>query len=138
MSLETTYKNRPTALWIVILIVAAVGIWYLVQGVMVLGTDFSVIVAEELEEFTDDIIDLVKSIVGGVYIVLGVLTLIIAFLIYSGSKGGRTILMIILVISILFNVYAIVLGGYTGIIELVLAVVCVVMLYQPAVKAYFG
>ena len=138
MSLESTYKDRPTALWVVILIVAAVGVWYLVQGVMVLGNDFSIAVEEELQEFADDIVDLVRTIVAGVVIVLGALTLIIAFLLYSGSKGGKTFLVVILIISILFNIFGLINGNVPGLIELVLAVVCLFLLYRPDIKAYFG
>jgi hypothetical protein len=124
-------------LWVVILIVIAVGILYLIQGAMVFGTDLDLSgFTEELEGY-EGFVDMAKTLIASVYIILGLLTLIIAFLLYNGSKGGRTILIVILIISILVNAYALLIGGIIGIIELAAAIICLYILYQPPVKAYF-
>ena len=133
MDLNSTYKDRPTLLWIAIIIVAAVGIWYLVQGALVLGTDFSA----GLDELTGEFAELAGNIVAVILLFLGIFTLILAFLLFSGSNGGKTVLVIILVVSILFSAMSVVFGAYTSILELVLAIVVLLVLYQPPVKAYF-
>ena len=132
--------QKPTTVWLIILIVAGVGLYYILyRGLYIaLAGGFSIIFAM-------------------FPIALGVLTLLIAFLIFSGSNGGKTFLTIILVFSILGNLMSIMLIAFlqdylldmgidpselgTSYIEplifLVLALVTFVLLYRPEVKAYF-
>jgi len=141
MDLNSTYKERPSLLWIAILIVAGVGVWYLIQGVLVMTTDWALPAIEgleELEDFGAELVDMVVKIVGGIFLFLAFLTLILAFLLFSGSKGGRTVMVIILVISVIFSAINLVFGSLISIIELSLALAVLVILYQPPVKAYFG
>ena len=137
MSIESTYNGKPTMLWVVVLIVAGVGLYYTISGLLSMLTDFSFFGADLTDLVGSDIADMVDTLVGGIYLVLGVLTLLIAFLVYSGSKGGRTFLVIILVISILGNVFSLIVGDITGILWLVLALVTFILLYRPEVKEYF-
>jgi len=138
MDLNSTYKDRPTLLWIAVLIVAAVGVWLLIQGVLLLGTDFGLSAMDGYEEWMDDFVDIIATIAGGIYIFFGLFTLLLAFLIYSGSRGGKTVLTIILIISILVGAMNLIFGVYLSIIEFILALIVLIILYQPAVKAYFG
>ena len=131
-------KEKPTLLWVLVLIVAVVGAYYLIEGIMVLTETIKVPgIAEILDEFGEDIADLVIQIVAGVSIMLGVLTLIIAFLLYSGSNGGRILLIVILVLAILGNAFGAFVGDLVSIVWLAVAVVCFMLVYRPEVRAYF-
>jgi len=137
MDLNSTYKEKPTLLWVIILIVAGVGLFYLVSGLLGLFTDFSLYSADAFDGVSKDIVDLVEGIAAITYMILGLITLLIAFLVFSGSKGGRTFLVIILFISIIGNFFGLIIMDITSIIWLVLALIVFVLLYQPPVKEYF-
>jgi len=137
VDLNSDYKGRPLMLVIAALIVAAVGVWCLIQGGLVAATDFELPIIEGMEDIADDIADMIASLVTGVFVVVGILTLLLAFLIFNGSRGGRTVLVIILVISILINAFALAMGDTLGLVELVLAIIVLYLLYRPNVNAYF-
>ena len=124
-------------LWIAVAIVAAVGLYYILQGFLALGTDIDITGMEGYEELFEDLIDAILIIVAGLFIFLGIFSLILAFLLYSGSNGGRTVLIIVLAIAIFFSVFDVVSGGYLSLIELILAIAVLVILYQPQMIAYF-
>ena len=119
------------------LIVAAVGLWQLVQGAAVLGFDFELPVMEGLRDMADSFADLESFVVGATLLMVGILTLFLAFLIFIGSRIGRTLLTIILVIAALSNAFALYVGDAYSLIELVLAIAVLVLLYRPNVSAYF-
>ena len=136
--------QKPTTVWIIIGIVAAVGLYYMIyEGLFTIigGGSFGLLAA-------------IPSII------LGLLTLIVAFLVYSGS--GKTFLTILLVLAIIGNLIEVMLLAFIDsfiaeiealigepigslgaayfiqpIIFLVLAIVVFVLLYRPDVKAYF-
>ncbi|MDR0791582.1 MAG: hypothetical protein LBE47_03475 [Methanomassiliicoccaceae archaeon] len=138
MDLNSDYKGKPTLLWVAVLIVAVVGVWYLIQAVIFLGTDIPVPISEEIEGInTEALIDLLKSIMAAGFVILGVLTLLLAFLLYKGSDGGRTFTIIILIIAILLNVFGAVTLNLMSLVELLLAIVVLVILFRPNVRAYF-
>jgi hypothetical protein len=125
-------------LLIAVIIVAAVGIYYLAQGVLVLATDFEI--PAEIEDIVDEfpeIVDVIKSLTAGIMIFLGLLTLVFAILLFSGSTIGRIMVTILLAVASLFNILGAVTGDIYSIIELILAAVVLVLLYQPAVNEYF-
>jgi hypothetical protein len=144
MDLNSSYKNRPTLLWVLVLIVVAVGAFYVVMGLITYMADLPSDLVKEISKVTEDynvnvdsILDTVKVALASVYIILGVLTLIIAFLLYSGSNGGRVLLVIILIVSIVGNAFGVVIGDITSIIWMLVAIVCFLLVYQAPVRAYF-
>ena len=131
MDMNSEYNGKPTALWGVLLIVFGVGLYYTVLGALYMAGVFDF--GTEIEAVED----FLNTFVGVIYILLGLFTLLIGFLVYSGSSGGRTVLTVILVIAILGNAVSLILGDLTSVFMLVLALVCFVLLHQPAVKQYF-
>lgn len=120
-----------------VLIVAAVGVWCLVQGALVMAADYELPVIEGLEDMTQEMFDLIVSAVGVTMMVIGIITLILALLLFNGSRIGRTLIVIVLVLSILFSILSFVVGEPVGIFIFALSVLCLLLLYRPSVKAYF-
>jgi hypothetical protein len=126
--------QKPTVIWIILAIVIGVGLYQLIyQGL------YS-IVSIDLDGF--------EMFIGVGPIILGIITLLVAFMVFN--KSGRVFLTVILVLAIIINLLTIVslkfledllgvsLGGYIGpVIELVLALVVFILLYQPAARQYF-
>ena len=139
MDLNSTYKERPVMVWMIVIIVAAVGVYTLIQAAFVdsMIDQIQKSLAESGQTLTPDGIELVKSSLVAVYVILGVFTLIIAFLIYSGSRLGKVLLTIMVIVGILGSLGSIAMGSYFSIVSLILAVVVLFLLYQPPVKAYF-
>jgi len=131
-------KEKPQLLWALVLIVVAVGVYYLIQGILIITETIEIPgIAEIRADLGDDVADLAIQLAGGMILVLAAITLIIAFLLYSGSNGGRVLLIIILVLAILGNVFGAFLGNLENIIWLAVAVACFVLVYRPEVRAYF-
>ena len=146
-------EEKPITIWLTILITAGVGVFILIwYGLMT-------------------IIDAASVGLGGVGmmaalvpIILGVLTLLAAFMIYS--RSGKVFLTILLVLAIIVNIFVIVMlaaldsliadfeelfeelgitAGSLGIgvyieyiVQLVLAFVVFVLLYHPQSRDYFS
>ena len=139
MDLNSTYKERPAMVCMIVIIVAAVGVYTLIQAAFVdsMIDQLNRILAESGYTLTPDDIELFRSSFVASCVVSAALSFIIAFLIYSGSNLGKVLLTIIVIVSILAGVGSIVMGYYESIITMVLAVVVLLLLYQPPVKAYF-
>ncbi|MDR0198710.1 MAG: hypothetical protein LBI08_03090, partial [Methanomassiliicoccaceae archaeon] len=105
MDLSSTYKDRPVLIWVAIGIVVAVAVWLVIQGYMISTSDID---ASSLTEITDEMVNAAKTVLMGIYVLLGILTLAIAYLLYRGARGGRTVLVFITAISIVFNAYGMV------------------------------
>ncbi|MCL2786796.1 MAG: hypothetical protein FWD81_06240 [Methanomassiliicoccaceae archaeon] len=136
--------EKPTTVWAIILIVLAVGLYYLLYEGLWAVIQFNSAGAGDL-----------GIAVGIIPIVLGVLTLLVAFMVYG--RNGKTFLTILLVLAILGNLIMILmLFAAKGIAEdligetisiatfvviygaqLVLAIVVFMLLQRQEVRTYF-
>ena len=131
--------QKPTKIWAIFIIVLAVGLYYILyQGL------YQMIAWGELGIF---------MIIGPM--ILGVLTLLIAFMVFNGN--GKTILTILMVLAILGNLVVLMaLFGFQSLIkeylgeslnltfeyvitavQLILAIVVFMLLQDKEVKQYF-
>jgi hypothetical protein len=140
MDTNSAYRERPKLLRVAVLIVAAVGVWYMIQAILTLRTDIPVSIFEEVEGLDLDwegLADLTKTLVAVVYVIFGILSFLLASLLHKGSAGGRIFMIIILVLSILLNAIGLIILNPYSIVTLLLAIAVLVILLRPDVKAYF-
>lgn len=135
-NLNSNYKGRPAILWIVILISLGVAIWYFAQAAMYWSGTFEIPTSvQDVGEFGEN---LYKTLIASFSVFFGLLSLLVTYLIYKGSRGGRLFLLIILVLTLVFGLISILAGAYTVSVQFICAVISLIILFQPSVKAFFG
>ena len=76
--------------------------------------------------------------VSSVSIALGVTAFVLAWGLLNGKGWSWLITVILAIISVIFSIVAVVSGGFTSFITLIINGVIVYYMYKPPIKAYFG
>jgi hypothetical protein len=105
---------------------ALVGVLLLLGGLLIIA------VGDAL-----DIIE-VGLIIGGFILVIGLLLLFAVWLLWSGKAIGWYLVMVILVLDIVFGVYSLATGDFTGLFGFAIAVFLAWYFLRPNVRAFFG
>ena len=127
-------SQRPQLLLIVVIVVIAVGIYQILQGLgyMDIGPLHPGI--ENTSGMSADLWDLVMTVAGGMMIIIGLLSLLIGFMVYNGSRIARIILIVVLILELIFSLFSL---NAFGLFMVVLCIVLLYILFRPDVKQYF-
>jgi len=126
-------SQRPQLLLIVVIVVIAMGIYQILQGLGYMDIGPFHPGLEKPSGMDQALWDLAMTIAGGVLIIIGLLSLFIALLVYNGSRVGRIILIVVLIFSVIGGV----LNFPVGLFILVLSIVLLYILFRPDVKQFF-
>jgi len=136
-------RGRPTAVLILIGLIIAVGIYWIVQGILILDDVNAILgeidVAEELEEYFDEITGLISTVVAVIVFIFVAITFTIAFLVYSGR--GRGMVTFFAVLTVIITIFDFVYAGTIDVYSLFLLAVSILALvfaYRPESSAYFN
>jgi uncharacterized membrane protein (DUF2068 family) len=78
------------------------------------------------------------GILGGMLIVLGLSSFVVAWGLLKGKAWAWIVTIIITIISVVLNVISIVAGSIESIVGLIINGIIIYYLYRPSVKSYFG
>lgn len=121
--------QRPTVLTIICILMAIIGILSLIGGVGMIwlagAADWAGVI-----DFSSSIITAL-----GVYsVIVGLLTLVVVFLLWTGNKLGWYLAIILLVLNAIQGIISL----PTGILTLIIMAILIWYFFRPNVKEYFG
>ena len=76
--------------------------------------------------------------IGAFSIIIGLLSLIVAYFLWKGKAIGWYLAMIYLVINAIYGIISIISGNYSGTLSLLIVVFLIWYFFRPSVKGYFG
>lgn len=76
--------------------------------------------------------------IGGVMIILGIISFIVAWGLLKGKGWAWTVTIILSLVSIVMGVISLVAGNFGSIVNIIIGGIVIYYLYRPHVKAYFG
>ncbi len=76
--------------------------------------------------------------VGGILIVLGIISFIVAGGLLKGRGWAWIVTVILSIISLVIGIISLVTGNFGSIINIIIAGIIIYYLYRPHVKTYFG
>lgn len=148
--MQTTPKNRPTG-------VTIIGILTIIGGILMLGSGIALAavaaVLPNLASMNDQINGLESQIpsmipvgylglaslsIGSILIIIGIVSLIVAYGLFKAKKWAWTINVAVSIINIAIGVVSIVTGSVGPIASIAISAIILYYLYRPHVKAYFG
>jgi len=127
-------SQRPALLLIVVIAAVVMGLWMILQGLgyMDIGPYHPGLTIPD--GTPQDVWDLAMAIAGGVLIIIGLISLLLAWLLYGGSRVARIIMIVVLILELISSIFSLPVG-------LIMAAVSVFLLYvlfRPDVKQFFG
>lgn len=78
------------------------------------------------------------GVIGGVFIVVGIASFVVAWGLLKGKVWAWIVTIIITIISIVLNIISIIAGSIESIVGLIINGIIIYYLYRPSVKSYFG
>jgi hypothetical protein len=141
---STTAKPRPTGVTIIAILNIISGIIMLIGG---LGLAAIGSILPAMTTFDPNasgqmavagLLGVGGVAVGGILIILGIISFIVAWGLLKGRGWAWTVTVILSVISIVIGIISIVGGNFGSIINIIIAGIIIYYLYRPHVKAYFG
>lgn len=142
--MSTTTKPRPTGVTIIAILNIISGIIMLIGG---LGLAAIGSILPAMTTFDPNasgqmavagLLGVGGVAVGGILIILGIISFIVAWGLLKGRGWAWTVTVILSVISIVIGIISIVGGNFGSIINIIIAGIIIYYLYRPHVKAYFG
>ena len=127
-------SQRPTLLLIVVIAAVVMGLWFILQGLGYMDIGPINPGLTKPADTAQDIWDLAMNIAGAVLIIIGLISLLIAWLAYNGSRIARLILIVVIIFELISTVFNI------SVFSLIMAAVCIFLLYilfRPDVKQFF-
>jgi hypothetical protein len=140
---STTAKPRPTGVTIIAILNIISGIIMLIGG---LGLAAIGSILPAMTTFDPNasgqmavagLLGVGGVAVGGILIILGIISFIVAWGLLKGRGWAWTVTVILSVISIVIGIISIVGGNFGSIINIIIAGIIIYYLYRPHVKAYF-
>jgi len=122
--------DRPLLITIIAVLAIIVGILTIMGGLLMVAAD----------EVLDGMVDLDLSWIhalGYISIVLGLLALIVGYSLWKGWTIAWYLSLIYFAVNGILSLVNIVLGSYSDILSLVIAVVVIYYLFRPHVKSFF-
>jgi uncharacterized membrane protein (DUF2068 family) len=78
------------------------------------------------------------GVVGGMLIVIGIASFVVAWGLFTGKGWAWIVTIIITIISIILNIILIIFGTFESIIGLIINGIIIYYLYRASVKSYYG
>lgn len=85
-----------------------------------------------------ELLGIVSSATGGLLLILGIASLVVAYGLFKAKKWAWTISVILSVISIGMGIVSIVTGNIGAVVSIAISGLILYYLYRPHVKEYFG
>jgi hypothetical protein len=142
--LSTTTTPRPTGVTIIAILNIISGIIMLLGGIglaaigSILPTITTVDPSAGGQMALAGLLGAGGIAVGGILIILGIISFIVAWGLLKGKSWAWTVTVILSVISIVIGIISLVGGNFGSIINIIIAGIIIYYLYRPHVKAYFG
>jgi uncharacterized membrane protein (DUF2068 family) len=148
--MQTTPKSRPTG-------VTIIGILTIIGGILMLGSGITLAAVAavlpnlasmngQINGFESQIPSMLPASylgvaslsIGSVLIIIGIISLIVAYGLFKAKKWAWTINVALSIINIAMGVVSIVTGNIGSIASIAISAIILYYLYRPHVKAYFG
>lgn len=144
--MQTTPKNRPTGVTIIGILTAIGGILMLISGITLAAlaavipnlASMNGLESQVPISIPAEYLGIVSISVGSVFLILGVISLIVAYGLFKAKKWAWTINVALSIITIAIGVVSTVTGNIGSIVSIAISGVILYYLYRPHVKAYFG
>ena len=144
MPVSTTSKTRPTGVTIIAILNIISGIVMLIGGVglaaisSILPTMTTIDPNASGQMAVAGLLGAAGVAVGGILIILGIISFIVAWGLLKGKGWAWSLTMILSIISIIIGIVSLVAGSFGSIVNIIIAGIIIYYLYRPHVKAYFG
>lgn len=124
-------KTRPTGVTIIAILEALGGIIMLLfgLGMVALGTFVAI-----PGGMMPGVLGMMAGFLGFVFIIIGVLSLIFAWGLWTGQSWAWTLTLVFAILGVIFGLLS--LPG--SIIQIIIQVIIIYYLFRPNVKAFFG
>jgi uncharacterized membrane protein (DUF2068 family) len=146
--METSTTKRPTGVTIIGILTIIGGIVMLLGGIALLTLAAFVpnlpLTDDQINSqlgnigMSSSLLAIISSATGGVFLILGIASLVVAYGLFKAKKWAWTINVILSFISIAMGIVSIATGNIGGIVSIAISGLIVYYLYRPHVKAYFG
>jgi hypothetical protein len=144
MSTTTTSKTRPTGVTIIAILNVISGIVMLVGGLglatisSILPTMTTIDPNASGQLAAAGLLGVGGIAVGGVLIILGIISFIVAWGLLKGKGWAWGVTMVLSIISIVTGVISMAAGSIGSIVNIIIAGIVIYYLYRPHVRAFFG
>lgn len=126
--------SRPTGITVLAILEFIFGILILLAGIAVAAISGSGMLSTVGYAFLAGM----AVLVGGVFIVLGLVVLLVGWGMWTG-KGWAWILSVVLyILGVIFGLYSIASGSLTSVVSLLIEAFLLWYMFRPHVKAFFG
>lgn len=85
-----------------------------------------------------ELLGMVSSAIGGLFLILGIASLVVAYGLFKAKKWAWTISVVLSITSIVIGIVSIATGNIGSIASVAISGLILYYLYRPHVKAYFG
>jgi len=127
--------QRPAFLSLICILLALVGILFLILGVMLVAFANADFLAEfDLDQYFNSLVGIGMLSLGAAFIILCVLTLLVSYLLWNGKSIGWYLVMVYLVIVAIVGIFAL----PVGILNLLITVLLIWYFFRPNVREFFG
>jgi hypothetical protein len=144
MSTATTSKTRPTGVTIIAILNVISGVVMLAAGLGLAAISSILPTMGTLEPNASGklaatgVLGIGGIAVGGILIVLGIISFIVAWGLLKGKGWAWGVTMVLSIISIVTGVISMVAGSFGSIVNIIIAGIIMYYLYKPHVRAFFG
>jgi hypothetical protein len=148
--MQTTPNNRPTGVTIIGILTIIGGVLMLVSGIALAalasvfplvastGDQASMLQSQIPSTIPVEYLGIASLSVGTILIIIGVVSLIVAYGLFKAKKWAWTANVALSIISIAVGIASIAAGSIGSIVGIVISGAILYYLYRPHVKEYFG
>jgi len=142
--MSTTSKSRPTGVTIISILNIIGGIIMLIIGFglaaisSILPTMTAIDPNASGQMALAGLLGPAGVALGGIFIILGIISFIVAWGLLKGKGWAWSLTMILSIISIIISIVSLVGGNFGGVVNIIISGIIIYYLYRPHVKAFFG
>ena len=142
--MSTTSKSRPTGVTIIAILNIIGGIIMLIIGFglaaisSILPTMTAIDPNASGQMALAGLLGPAGVALGGIFIILGIISFIVAWGLLKGKGWAWSLTMILSIISIIISIVSLVGGNFGGVVNIIISGIIIYYLYRPHVKAFFG
>jgi hypothetical protein len=148
--MQTAPKNRPTGVTIIGILTIIGGVLMLVSGITLAalasvfplvastGDQATMLQSQIPSSIPVEYLGIASLSVGTIFIIIGIVSLIVAYGLFKAKKWAWTANVALSIISIAMGIASIATGNIGSIVGIVISGAILYYLYRPHVKEYFG
>jgi hypothetical protein len=132
---STLQKTRPIGVTILAALEVVIGLVMVFEGsgLALLGA-----LAGMFTQGLSDLLGALSSILGGVLIAIGILSLFTAFGVWAGKGWAWTVSLVLAVLGLLFGLVIMIGSAVLEIVWIIVFAIMIYYLYRPNVRSFFG